>query len=141
MALDWKTFGEAIRVFYGLSGGKKSVPKVETPDRQPEQAASDSARSEQVAKQNGNGAADSKSERQPVQPRNSASPLKMVRRHLEQSKIAEEELSDVLKVLQLLDSNQTLATLPDKTLALVSEHWETVIVLVDELRERKAEGK
>jgi hypothetical protein len=126
MPLDWKTFGDAIRAFYGLPSGRKNAPKVQTSAREPEQAMADSARLKQVS----------------VQPGNGASSLEKVRQRLEQSGINETEFLDVLKAAQIQKAeNGDLLAIHEKTLRLALDSWDTVTALCDELRERKAEGK
>jgi hypothetical protein len=126
MPLDWKTFGDAIRAFYGLNGSKKSVQKVETPARESEQAAVDLARSEPVVRESGN----------------SVSPLEKVRQRLQQSGISEVEFLDVLRAAQIKESiSGDLLAIPEKTLRLALDSWDTVAALCGELRERRTEGK
>jgi hypothetical protein len=62
--------------------------------------------------------------------------LTEVRRLLEASRITEAEMLDVLRTAQLPEARSatTLADIPDKTLLLVIESWETVMPLVEELR-------
>ena len=62
------------------------------------------------------------------------------RRLLEASRITEAEMLDVLRTAQLPEAKTatTLADIPDKTLLLAIESWETVTPLVDELRAQEA---
>ena len=110
MALDWKTFGDAIRSFYGL---KES---------------------------NGNGHAKPANAELTVATMTTESKaLTEVRRLLQVSKITDAEMLDVLRTAQLPEAKTatTLADIPDKTLLLAIESWETVTPLVEELRAQK----
>jgi AAA domain-containing protein len=125
MPLDWKTFGDAIRAFYGLSGSKRNAPKVETLAREPEQTVTDPARSEPVARESGNG----------------ASPLEKVRQRLESSKIGENEFLDILRAAQIPEAQSgDLLKISEKTLRLALDSWDTIEALAAELREGKTEA-
>jgi hypothetical protein len=65
--------------------------------------------------------------------------LTEVRRLLEASKITDAEMLDVLRTAQLPEAKtaHSLADIPDKTLLLAIESWETVTPLVEELRAQK----
>jgi AAA domain len=65
--------------------------------------------------------------------------LTEVRQLLEASSITEAEMLDVLRTAQLPEAKTatTLADIPDKTLLLAIESWETVTPLVEELRAQK----
>ena len=108
MPLDWKTFGDAIRSFYGLKDN------------------------------NGNGhAKPASADVQPAPvPTSESKALTEVRRLLEASRITEAEMLGVLRTAQLPEARNatTLADIADKTLLLAIESWETVMPLVEELR-------
>jgi len=110
MALDWKTFGEAIRAFYGLSGKGDGGAKGKV------------APADKVA-QNG--------------PENPL--LAQVRARLEESKISEPEFLDILRAAQIAEakSASSLADIPDKTLQLAIQSWDTVVELAGEFRKCK----
>src|SRR6516162_7005083 len=110
MPLDWKTFGEAIRAFYGLSG-------------KPNGEAKPKASPEEKPALNGSGS--------PLLPK--------VRIRLEQSKISEPEFLDILKTAQIpaAQSAASLDAIPDKPLNLALESWDTVVALAEELRARE----
>lgn len=60
----------------------------------------------------------------------------------EQSGISETEFLDVLKAAQIKESlSGDLLAIPERTLRLALDSWDTVTALCDELRERKAEAK
>ena len=107
MPLDWKTFGAAVRAFYGL-------------------------------KENGNGkSANAEPAAAVTQPESKA--LTEVRKLLKASRITEAEMLGVLRAAQLPEAKiaTTLGDIPDKTLLLAIESWETVTPLVEELRAQK----
>ena len=107
MALDWKTFGDAIRSFYGLKDN------------------------------NGNGQAKPANAELTVATMTAESKaLTEVRRLLQVSKITEAEMLGVLRTAQLPEAKaaHSLADIPDKTLLLAIENWETVMPLVEQLR-------
>jgi hypothetical protein len=110
--LDWKTFGGAIRTFYGL-------------------------------KDKGNGAAKGNGQELAKNVQNSPeSPLlAKVRARLEESKISEPEFLNILRSAQIPEaqSAKSIAGIPDKSLSLALESWDTVTALADELRAQKAE--
>jgi hypothetical protein len=58
---------------------------------------------------------------------------------LEASRITDAEMLDVLRTAQLPEAKaaHSLADIPDKTLLLAIESWETVTPLVEELRAQK----
>ena len=110
MPLDWKTFGDAIRAFYGLSGKGNGAAKSETAPAQ-------------KGAQNG--------QERPL--------LAKVRERLEQSKISEEEFLGILRCAQITEAANasSLADIPDKTLELAVGSWDTVVELASELRKSK----
>jgi hypothetical protein len=114
MPLDWKTFGDSIRGFYGLN-----------------------------AKGNG-AAKDKKRPAQKDAPQSPERPLlAKVREQLKQSKISEPEFLDILKVAQIPEAQSeaiSLESIPDKTLSLSVTSWDTVTALAEELRTQKAEA-
>jgi hypothetical protein len=107
MPLDWKAFGAAVRAFYGLK----------------ENGNSKSANTEPAA-------AVTTSE---------SKALTEVRQLLKASRITDAEMLDVLRAAQLPEAKvaHSLADIPDKTLLLAIESWETVTPLVEELRAQK----
>src|SRR6516164_4836039 len=107
MPLDWKTFGDAIRAFYGLSGKGNGAAKSETaPNAEP---ASESPERRLLAQ---------------------------VRARLEESKISEAEFLEILRTAQTSEANNasSLGNIPDKTLNLALKGWDTVVELARELR-------
>jgi hypothetical protein len=114
MPLDWKTFGDAIRAFYGLDGKGNGAAK------------------------------DKKHPAQKDAPQSPERPLlAKVRERLVQSKISEPEFLDVLKAAQIPEAQSdapSLESIPDKPLSLSLESWDTVIALAEELRAQKAEA-
>jgi hypothetical protein len=112
MPLDWKTFGDAIRAFYGLSG-----------------------------KGNGGAKEKSQPKEKPAQNDQERPLLAKVRERLEQSKISEPEFLDILRAAQIPEAQSatSLQSIPDKPLALSLASWETVTALAEELRSQKAE--
>jgi hypothetical protein len=65
--------------------------------------------------------------------------LTEVRQLLKPSRITDAEMLDVLRTAQLPEAKaaHSLADIPDKTLLLALESWETVPPLVEELRAQK----
>src|SRR5215472_5886565 len=113
MALDWKTFGDAIRAFYGLKDKGNGAPKGDTA----------------AAKKDA--------------PEASESPLlAKVRARLEESKISEPEFLDILRAAQIPEAQSaiSLESIPDKPLSLSLESWEIVTALAEELRAQKTEA-
>jgi hypothetical protein len=113
MPLDWKTFGDAIRMFYGLNGKGKGAAKAKEP-----------AALGHV--QNG--------KERPL--------LAKVREQLEHSKVSEPEFLDILKAAQIPEAQSeamSLESIPDKPLSLSLESWDTVTALAEELRAQNAE--
>jgi len=112
MPLDWKTFGDAIRAFYGLP-----------------------------AKGNGAAKEMSQPTEKRVQNDQERPLLVQVRERLEQSKISEPEFLDILRAAQIPEAQSatSLQSIPDKPLALSLASWETVTALAEELRSQKAE--
>src|SRR5262245_6946413 len=107
MPLDWKTFGDAIRVFYGLSGKPNGAVKEQSqPTEKPVQNGAD----------------------RPL--------LAQVRTRLEESKISEPEFLDILKAAQIAEAQSaiSLESIPDKPLSLSLSSWDTVAALAEELR-------
>jgi hypothetical protein len=110
MGLDWKTFGEAIKAFYGIPiKGDGRVNDEQQPTKKTEQTSA----------------------------RNIA--LNKIRRQLEDSKIDEPEFLDVLRVAQIPEAKtaKSLSDISDKTLELAIKGWDTVVELTDELRSNK----
>ena len=112
MPLDWKTFGDAIRAFYGLKAKENGTSKGE------------------VAPVEKNAHND---QEQPL--------LTKVRERLEQSQISEGEFLGILKAAQIPEAQNatSLESIPDKPLSLSLESWDTVTALAEELRAQKAE--
>jgi hypothetical protein len=112
MPLDWKTFGDAIRAFYGLKDKGNGASTGEAP-------------SAEKPAENG-----------------SENPLHAkVRTRLEESKISESEFLDILKAAQIPEAQSatSLQSIPAKPLTLSLESWDTVTALAEELRAQKAE--
>src|SRR5262245_38260062 len=110
MPLDWKTFGDAIRAFYGLKDKTNGSSK-------------ENGQPTPKAAQNGL--------QRPL--------LAQVRERLEESKISEPEFLDILRAAQIPEAQNatTLESIPDKPLRLALESWDTVIGLAEELRAQK----
>jgi hypothetical protein len=110
LPLDWMTFGEAIRVFYGLKEKPNGTNKGKTAPTEKD----DQERSER-------------------------SLLATVRARLEESKISEPEFLDILRTAQIVEANgaTSLESIPDKPLSLSLSSWETVTALAEELRAQK----
>src|SRR5262245_59398757 len=126
MPLDWKTFGDAIRAFYGLKDKGNSVTKGE------EQPAKREAKNESPKS--------APTEQQPEPQSASEGPLlAKVRIRLEESKISEPEFLDILRCAQIAEAADasSLAEIPDKTLQLAIGSWDTVIELASEFRKCK----
>jgi hypothetical protein len=151
MPLDWKTFGDAIRAFYGLKDRGNGAPKGETAPA--EKDAQNGSESPLLAHDSGNGSSDEASavsalSQQPVQPDpppsvNSKNLLQKVRLRLGASRISEPEFLDVLKFSRIAEAQNLTALdqVPEKFLAMALEGWSTVAEIAHELRGRKAEGK
>jgi hypothetical protein len=112
MPLDWKTFGDAIRTFYGLKEKGNGVAKGEVAP-----APKDVPQSLQ----------------RPL--------LVQVRSRLEESKISEPEFLGILRCAQIAEAQSatSLEGIPDKPLSLSLESWDTVTALAGELRAQKSE--
>jgi len=126
MPLDWKTFGDAIRAFYGLKDKGNSAAKGEEQPtkREPKNESPKSGSIEQ----------------QPEPQNDSESPLlAKVRTRLEESKISEPELLDILRCAQIAEAAaaSSLADIPHTTLELALWSWGTVIELASEFRRCK----
>jgi hypothetical protein len=114
MPLDWKTFGDAIRAFYGLKE-KTGAAKIESPKPEPGIVTELVSEPESLVK---------------------------VRRLLDSARISEPEFIEILKAAQIAEAQnaKSLSEIADKTLRLALESWETVVALADELRQQKAEA-
>jgi hypothetical protein len=126
MPLDWKSFGDAIRGFYGLKDKGNSAAKggEQPAKREPKNESPKSAPTEQ----------------QPEPQSVSEGPLlAKVRVRLEESKISEPEFLDILRCAQIAEAAaaSSLAEIPDKTLELALGSWDTVIELASEFRRCK----
>ena len=112
LPLDWKTFGDAIRAFYGLKEKPKGAPKSEAAP-----PAKDAPEDQE------------------------RSLLVKVRARLDESKISESEFLDILRTAQIAEAQSaiSLQSIPDKPLSLSLESWETVTALAEELRAQKTE--
>jgi len=110
MALEWKTFGDAIRAFYGLKAKENDTSKGETAPAKKD--ARDGSESPLLAK---------------------------VRARLEESKISESEFLDILRFAQISEANgaTSLSDIPDKTLNRAIGSWDTVAELAGEFRKSK----
>jgi hypothetical protein len=114
MALDWKTFGDAIRSFYGLKeNGNGKLPASATVE-------------ESTLSVPTHGKPESKA-------------LVKVRQLMESAKISEPEFLAVLQAAQIPEalSASSLSDIPDKSFALATENWASVIAMVDELRAQR----
>jgi len=125
--LSGKTFGDAIRAFYGLKDkGNSAAKREEQPaKREPKNESPKSAPTEQ----------------QPEPQSVSEGPLlAKVRIRLEESKISEAEFLDILRCAQIAEANSasSLADIADKTLHLAIQSWDTVVELAGEFRKCKA---
>jgi AAA domain len=112
MPLDWKTFGDAIRTFYGLKeNGKPAASAIVT---EPAVAVAI----------NGNSESES---------------LIKVRQLMELAKITEPEFISVLRVAQIPEAliASSISDIPDKSFVLAIENWASVIAMVDELRAQR----
>ena len=96
MRLDWKTFGDGIRAFYGLKDKKNGTAKGEV------------AREEKSAQND---------QERPL--------LVKVRERLEESKISEPEFLDILRAAQIPEAQSTtsLESIPDKIFSLCVTSW------------------
>jgi hypothetical protein len=112
MALDWKTFGDAIRAFYGLKVKENGATKGKTV----------------AAPKDGQDGSEN-------------ALLAKVRARLEESKISESEFIDILKAAQIPEAQNatSLSDIPDKPLSLSLKSWDTVTALAEELRVRETE--
>jgi hypothetical protein len=129
MALDWKTFGDAIKAFYGLNGKSNGAAKSEHElgKAEPKNDAAPEATSQRKTA--------------PVQePRKTTlngspnAPMNKVRRLLEESSISEPEFIRILKAAQIPEAKGSLSDIPDRVLDLALENWDTVAALAEELR-------
>jgi hypothetical protein len=124
MPLDWKSFGEAIRAFYGLNGKGNSTVR-----RRPEEE-----QSSKTEPKNESQAVTTQEKpfriQQQSEPQNgSESPaLAELRARLEENKISEPEFLDILRCAQISQAAgaSRLADLPDKTLGLAVGSWDTI---------------
>jgi hypothetical protein len=132
MPLDWKTFGDAIRAFYGLNGksGGTTKREHELGKAEPNNDAAPEAASRQ--------------ENTPVQEQPNTilthlpnAPLGKVRRLLEKSSISEPDFIEILKAAQIPEAKGSLLDIPDRVLQLALENWETVAALAEELHKHK----
>jgi AAA domain len=114
MALDWKTFGDTIRSFYGLKEkGNGKRPASAT--------VAESAHSV------------------PMNGKPESEVLVKVRQLMNSAKISESEFLAVLQVAQIPEAliASSLSDIPDKSFALATENWASVIAMVDELRAQR----
>jgi hypothetical protein len=144
MPLDWKTFGDAIRAFYGLAKGDGAAKG--------ERAATNKdGHGPSVEPGNGTGedsTVQADLSRQGVQPDpspalNGKNLLQKVRLRLVGSKISEPEFLDVLKFSRIPEAQNLIALdqVPAKFLTMALEGWSTVAEIAHELRADKAEAK
>jgi hypothetical protein len=114
MPLDWKTFGAAVRAFYGLkeNGNGKRLASA---------TVAESAHSV------------------PINGKHDSEVLVKVRQLMESAKISEPEFIAVLQVAQIPEalSASSLSDIPDKSFVLATENWASVIAMVDELRAQR----
>jgi hypothetical protein len=110
IALDWKTFGDAIRAFYGLKDKGNGAANGEV--ALAEKGVQNSSENPLLAK---------------------------VRTRLEESKISEPEFLEILRCAQIAEATgaSSLADIPDKTLGLAIGSWDTVVELASEFRKCK----
>jgi hypothetical protein len=151
MPLDWKTFGDAIRAFYGLSGkgngpGKgKVAPEDNSAQNDQEQTP--------VTHDGGTGSGDDANagpvlHPQSVQPDspppiNSKNLLQKIKLRLGGSRISEREFLDVLRFSRIPEAQNLTALdqVPDKFLTMALEGWSTVAEIAHELRGCAKESK
>ena len=137
MPLDWKSFGDAIRAFYGLNG--KSVGTTKGEHQSGKAEPKNDATLEPAAQLK----TASVQEQLKTTLNNSPNvPLDKVRRLLEESSISEPEFIEILKAAQIQEAaSGDLLKIPEKTLRLALDSWDTVTALSDELRKRGTEAK
>ena len=129
MPLDWKTFGEAIRAFYGLkdkgnAAVKDELRQTKTEPRNESPAVAPVGVNVHV-------------QQQPERQNGSANTLlEKVCTRLEEDKISEPEFLDILRCAQISEAAgaSRLADLPDKTLGLAIGSWDTIVELAGEFR-------
>ena len=146
LPLDWKTFGDAIRAFYGLKAKENGTSKGEVAPA--EKGAQNGSESPLLAHDDGNendqSALSSQSAQLDLPPAiNSKNLLQKVRLRLGASRISESEFLDVLKFSRIAEAQNLTALdqIPEKFLAMALEGWSTVAEIAHELRGRKTEGK
>jgi AAA domain len=117
MPLDWKTFGDAIRAFYGIKENNNG-------------------KAEQATKQASEHLVAQSSE-QPV-PQSEA--LTKIRKMLEFAKMSEAEMIAVLKASQIKEALdiKSLAEIPDAVLRLAIEDWAWVETVAEQLKAKAA---
>jgi len=146
MPLDWKTFGDAIKAFYGLKDKGNGTSKGETaPGKKDAQNGSESPLlAHDDGNENDQSALSSQSTQLDLPPAiNSKNLLQKVRLRLGASRISESEFLDVLKFSRIAEAQNLTALdqIPEKFLAMALEGWSTVAEIAHELRGRKTEGK
>jgi hypothetical protein len=146
MPLDWKTFGDAIRAFYGLKDRGNGAPKGETaPGKKDAQNGSESPLlAHDDGNENDQSALSSQSAQLDLPPAiHSKNLLQNVRLRLGGSQISEPEFLDVLKFSRIPEAQNLTALdqVPAKFLAMALEGWSTVAEIAHEIRGRKTEGK
>jgi hypothetical protein len=113
MSLDWKTFGDVIRAFYGIKENSNGKAKQS---------------SEQLVAQ------------APEQPVPQSEALTKIRKMLELVKMSEAEMIAVLKASQIKEALdiKSLAEIPDAVLRLAIEDWAWVETIAEQLKTKAA---
>ena len=135
MPLDWKSFGEAIRAFYGLNRKGNGTARQRPDEEQPSKPEPKNESQPAIPQEMPTGIL-----QQPEPQNGSESPLLAeVRTRLEENKISEPEFLDILRCTQISESAgaSRLADLPDKTLGLAIGSWDTIVELAGEFRRCK----
>src|SRR6516165_9331175 len=135
MPLDWKSFGEAIRAFYGLNGKGNSTARQRPAEERPSKPEPKNESQTVTPQEKPIGI-----QQQPEPQNGSESPLSAkVRARLEENKISEPEFLDILRCAQISEASgaSRLADLPDKTLGLAIGSWDTIVELASEFRRCK----
>jgi hypothetical protein len=118
MPLDWKTFGDAIKAFYGIkdNGNDNAKEKCVQLETKPALAPA------------------------PEQPLPQSEALVKIRKMLEFAKMSEAEIIAVLKAAQIKEArdSESLAQIPDAVLRLAIENWTWVETVADQLKAKAA---
>jgi hypothetical protein len=143
LPLDWKTFGDTIRAFYGLSGKGNGASKGKVA---PEDNSAQNGQERPPVTHGGSSGSGGDANADPVQPDsciNSKNLLQKIKLRLGGSQISESEFLDVLKFSRLSEVQNLTALdeVPDRILSMALEGWSTVAEIAHELRAREKEGK